>query len=156
MDWTYSQNCNLVTNLSILFHCQSEIYIRIQIPKQSKMRWCYVISVIFYLITKVPLWSWLHGSWIYNYLCNQCLSPLTLWVRTPLRRGVFDTIVCGKVGQCFATGMWFSPGNLVSSNNKADHHDITEILLKEGVKHHTPLFLITVFINIVKLKPFRQ
>ena len=29
-----------------------------------------------------PSWSWLCGSWIYNYLCNQCLSPLT-WVRTP-------------------------------------------------------------------------
>jgi hypothetical protein len=26
-----------------------------------------------------PLWlSWSYGSWIYNYLCNQCLSPLTL------------------------------------------------------------------------------
>ena len=24
-----------------------------------------------------------YGSWIYNYLCNQCLSPLKLWVRTP-------------------------------------------------------------------------
>jgi len=21
-------------------------------------------------------WSWSYGSWIYNYLCNQCLSPL--------------------------------------------------------------------------------
>jgi len=21
-------------------------------------------------------WSWSHGSWIYNYLCKQCLSPL--------------------------------------------------------------------------------
>ena len=20
-------------------------------------------------------WSWLYGSWIYNYLCHQCLSP---------------------------------------------------------------------------------
>jgi len=20
-------------------------------------------------------WSWSYGSWIYNYLCNQCLSP---------------------------------------------------------------------------------
>jgi hypothetical protein len=28
-------------------------------------------------------WSWSYGSWIYNYMCNQCLSPLTLWVRTP-------------------------------------------------------------------------
>jgi hypothetical protein len=29
-----------------------------------------------------------------------------------------------------ATGQWFSPGPLVSSINKTDHHDITEILLK--------------------------
>jgi hypothetical protein len=27
--------------------------------------------------------SWSYDSWIYNYLCNQCLLPLTLWVRTP-------------------------------------------------------------------------
>jgi len=30
-----------------------------------------------------PSWSWSYGSWIFNYLCNQCLSPLTLWFRTP-------------------------------------------------------------------------
>jgi hypothetical protein len=24
-----------------------------------------------------------YASWIYNYLCNQCLSPLTLWVWIP-------------------------------------------------------------------------
>jgi hypothetical protein len=30
------------------------------------------------------LWLWSYGSWIYNYLCNQCLSPLKLWVRIPL------------------------------------------------------------------------
>jgi hypothetical protein len=29
-----------------------------------------------------------------------------------------------------ATGWWFSPGPLVSSTNKADCHDITEIVLK--------------------------
>jgi len=23
-----------------------------------------------------PSWSWSFGSWIYNYPCNQCLSPL--------------------------------------------------------------------------------
>jgi len=30
-----------------------------------------------------PSWPWSYGSWIYHYLCNQCLSPLKLWVRTP-------------------------------------------------------------------------
>jgi hypothetical protein len=31
-------------------------------------------------------WSWSYGSWIYYYICNQFLSPLTLWVRIPLSR----------------------------------------------------------------------
>jgi hypothetical protein len=35
-----------------------------------------------------------------------------------------------QVGQCFATSLWFSLGIQVSSTNKTDHHDITEILLK--------------------------
>ena len=26
---------------------------------------------------------WYRCSWIFNYLCNLCLSPLTLWVQTP-------------------------------------------------------------------------
>jgi len=28
--------------------------------------------------------SWSYCSWIYNYLCNQGLSPLMLWVQIPL------------------------------------------------------------------------
>ena len=34
--------------------------------------------------------------------------------------------------------LWFSLGILVSSTNKIDHHDTTEILLKSGIKHHNP------------------
>jgi len=30
-----------------------------------------------------PSWLWSYGNWIDNYLCNQCLSRLTLWVRAP-------------------------------------------------------------------------
>ena len=36
-------------------------------------------------------------SWIYHHLCNQGVSPLTLWARIPLRRGVLDTTLCDKV-----------------------------------------------------------
>ena len=32
--------------------------------------------------------------------------------------------------QSFETGRWFSPGTLVSSTNKIDRHNITDILLK--------------------------
>jgi hypothetical protein len=35
-----------------------------------------------------------------------------------------------KFRQLFATGRWFSLGTPVSSTNKTDRHDITEILLK--------------------------
>jgi hypothetical protein len=75
-------------------------------------------------------WSWSCGSWIYNYLCNRCLSPLVLWVRIQLRRGVLGTSLCDQFCHLLAAGWWFSPSTLVSSTNKTDGHDITEILLK--------------------------
>jgi hypothetical protein len=82
-----------------------------------------------YRSSKSP-WPWSYGSWIYNFLCNQCLSPLMLWVWIPLRRGVLDTTLCNKVCQWLAAGQWFSQGTPVSSINKTDCHDNTEILLK--------------------------
>jgi hypothetical protein len=60
-------------------------------------------------------------------------SPLTLWVQT-LLRSVLDTTLCDKVCQWLVTGLWFSQGTLVSSTNKTDCHNVTEILLK----HHNP------------------
>ena len=74
-------------------------------------------------------WLWSYGSWIYNYLCNQCLSPLMLWVRISIRARC--TTLCDKVCQWLATGWWFSLlWSLVSFTNKTDHHNIAEILLK--------------------------
>ena len=44
---------------------------------------------------------------------------------------VLDTTFCDKVCQQLAVGRrWVSSGAPVSSTNKSDHHDITEILLK--------------------------
>jgi hypothetical protein len=67
---------------------------------------------------------------IYEMVCHQWLSPLTLWVRILLSRGVLDTTLCDKVCQWFAAGQWFTLGTSVSSTNEADRHDKTEILLK--------------------------
>jgi hypothetical protein len=55
-------------------------------------KYCCESSVMFYILLichspdmsstkKGPSWSWSYGSWICNYLCNQCLS---LWVRIPI------------------------------------------------------------------------
>ena len=69
--------------------------------------------------TRRPLWPWSYGSWIYNYQCNQCLSPL-ISIRARC------TQLCDKVCQIGD----FSLGPPVSSTNKHDSHDITELLFK--------------------------
>jgi hypothetical protein len=56
-------------------------------------------------------------------------------------RGVLDTTLCDIVCQWLAKGQWFSSGPLVSSTNKTDHHDITEILLKVALNTINLLFL---------------
>jgi hypothetical protein len=71
------------------------------------------------IIIQGASWPWSYGSWIYNYLCNQFLSPLMFWVQISIREKC--TTLCDKVCQWPAT---------VSSTNKTDRHDITEILLK--------------------------
>jgi len=60
-------------------------------------------------------WPWSHGSWIYNYryLCNQCLSPLMLWVRISIRGGVQQYVIkfvsdLRQVGG-FLRVLWFPP-----------------------------------------------
>ena len=64
-----------------------------------------------------------------NY-ASSTYHPLSLWARIPLRLGVLDTTLCDEVCQCLAVGRWFSPCTPVSSTNKTERHDITEILFK--------------------------
>ena len=81
-------------------------------------------------------WPWSHGSWIYNYLCNQCLSRLLLWVRISNRA---KCTTCDKVGPWVPTDLLFSPSTPVSSTNKPDRHDIPEILLKVAFNNNHSL-----------------
>ena len=80
------------------------------------------------LIENLLLWS--HVTWVYYYLCSQCLSHLRLWVQIPLRWGVLDVTLCDKVCQWLVADRWFSPSTPVSSTNKTECHDIAEILLR--------------------------
>jgi len=45
---------------------------------------------------KGPSWSCSYDSWIYNYLCNQCLSSPMLWVRAHPMWGVLDATLYDK------------------------------------------------------------
>ena len=93
---------------------------------------------------------------VYNYLCNQCISPLTLLVRIPLRRGVLHTTLYDKVCQWFPAGRWFSPGTLVSSTNTTYRQEITEILLKVALNTIalTPLKLHRLLLYVINNQPF--
>jgi hypothetical protein len=61
----------------------------------------------------VPSWS--YGSWIYNYICKQYLSSLTLWVQISLRG---------------YSNMWSSLSVTCGRSVVFSGYDITEILLK--------------------------
>jgi len=81
-----------------------------------------VTCVVNYKVYNGSSWPWSVGSWIYNYICNQCLSSRMLWVRISIRTRC--TTLCDKVFQWLATGVWFSPDLPASSTNKTDHHGI--------------------------------
>ena len=68
---------------------------------------------------------------------------------SPSWRDVFNTTLCNKVCQWLVTGQWFSPGTLVSSTNKTDCHEISEILLK--VVLNTNRYLVTTLKKLVSL-----
>ena len=63
------------------------------------------------------------GSWIYSYMCKQCLSPLRLWIRTLfMARCTRYNIMCSSLSMT-------CDRSVVSSTNKTDRHNIIEILL---------------------------
>ena len=100
-------------NCCILHICRSEgIFLSFYINRKSSitflahliLRFMRAIDVTFCpLLLSVTFshftssWPWSYGSWIYNYLCNQCLSPLMLWVRISIRARC--TTLCDKVCQ---------------------------------------------------------
>jgi len=54
------------------------------------------------------------------YWCNQCLSPLMLWVWIQLGRGVLDTALCEKFVSDLRQVSGFLLVPWVSSTNKTD------------------------------------
>jgi len=86
----------------------------------------YLIVILFAAL--IPLFS---GHC--HFKATSLIKPLPTKA-TPLTtcswQGVLYTTLCDKVCQWLVTGRWFSQGTPVSSTNKTDCHNITEILLK--------------------------
>jgi hypothetical protein len=86
------------------------------------------ISIHFYITRdKWRLsWSWSYGSWIYNYLCNQCLSPLRLWVRILLMA------MCTGCLRFYYESIWITPF-LLQSKIARVFHFIRYIILRSSL-----------------------
>jgi hypothetical protein len=84
-------------------HVLSKYVTRDAIQLEKNIIWIHLIIVLIHLVIVLsflrlpllassnishiwlgPSWSWSYSSWIYNCLCNQCLSPLNLWFRISL------------------------------------------------------------------------
>ena len=94
--------------------------------------------------SNVLYWCWisfsLHYVWknnIFNILPLN-IKQTVLWEKNLSQSefdswswlGVLDTTLYDKICQWLVAGWWFSPATLVSSTNKTNCHNITEILLK--------------------------
>ena len=54
------------------------------------------------------LWLLLYGRWICNYLCNQCPTPLMLWVWILLKWSVLNTTLCDSLSATCGKSVGFS------------------------------------------------
>jgi hypothetical protein len=87
-----------------------------------------MIQVSICLIMKWFQSRFLHYFFVCENKWNKIYFPVVFEIRS--WQGVLETTLCDKVCQWLAKGQWFSTGTQVSSTNKTDPHDITEILLK--------------------------
>ena len=101
-----------------------------------------LLSVVFFLLTTAKYLRSYYGMGVsLFFLCRQRSC-----------RGVLDTTLCEKICQWLAADCWFSPSTSVSSTNKTDHHNISEILLKVALNTINPpletqsIFTITWFL----------
>ena len=74
------------------------------------------------MIIMVVVFTTIRASSVYHY--QRCEVEHRSW------QGVLNATLCDKIGQLLAALRLFSPGTPVSSTNKTDRHDMTEILLK--------------------------
>jgi hypothetical protein len=86
------KNLNTIVPWSLLFMQKYGLFTSSIYGVHETIVWEVYTGIVLYDISYSVGW----------FLCNQCLSPLALWVRIPLSQGVLDTTLCDKVYQWLA------------------------------------------------------
>ena len=128
-----------------LWHCVNYVIISVTFMIMWVMsHFCDIVMwhCVNYVILSVTFCELCHHFydivWNVSFLWHCVQLPMqSVWVQTPLRRGVLDTALCDKVCQWLVEGRWFSLSTLFFSTNKTDCQDITEILLKVALNNIT-------------------
>ena len=117
----------------------------------SKLPLLYFESTFGSYFSEGPSWSWSCGSWIYNFLCNQWLSPLKLWARIPhMARCIRYNIMWYILSVTWDRSVFFSVYScFLHQWNWPPRYNWN--IVESGVKHHNPnhIFGIICFRNMV-------
>jgi hypothetical protein len=122
-------------------------YYNIHKPNHSStIVYLFHVYVSYKTLKSFFVWKWsclyknVHATLVFHHKRTTiCLLQHFCKFKSSLWRGVLNTTLCDKVCQWLVTGRWFFQGTMVSSTNKTNCHDITEILLKVYKNVHATL-----------------
>ena len=76
---------------------------------------------------------WWCNSWIYNYVCNQCLSPFVLWVRILIRE-VYNSMWSSLAVTCDRSVVFSESSDFLHKWNWPSWYSWN--IVERGVKHY--------------------
>ena len=92
--------------------------------------------MFWFFLQQGSLWPWSYGSWIYKYMCNQCLSPLTLWVQISYmaRCAQYNIMWLSLSVTCASSVVFFGYSGILRHYNWPPQYNWN--IVKSGVKQH--------------------
>jgi hypothetical protein len=92
-------------------------------------------GIMVILTDTCPSWSWSYVSWIYNFLCNQCIS---LWVWMPLmvKCTQYNIMWSTLSVTCGRSVFFFGYSGFLHQLNWPPRYSWN--IFESGVKHHNP------------------
>ena len=124
------------------------VFTSLQYSQYIKKNWCIIIKknrivkiIVFFFSKRHKMDnairgpSWSYASWIYKYLCNQCLSPLRLWVQIPLMTNCTQyNIMWWSLSVTCIRSVVFS--SFLHQQNWLPWYNWN--IVESGIKHHNP------------------